>query len=106
FFCVLGAYAINASTFDVGVMLALGLLGLLLERYGLPLGPVVLGLVLGGPLEEKMIQTLSKSGGSLRAFVDRGPSIVLAVLALLLWTWPLLAALRKTRRADKMMRSD
>ena len=106
FFCVLGAYAINASTFDVGVMLALGLLGLLLERYGLPLGPVVLGLVLGGPLEEKMIQTLSKSGGSVRAFVDRGPSIVLAALALLLWTWPLLAAPRKTRRADKMMRSD
>lgn len=97
FFCVLGAYAINASVFDVGVMLALGLLGLLLERFALPLGPVVLGLVLGGPLEEKMIQTLSKSGGSLLAFVDRGSSAALAVVCLLLWTWPLVNALRANR---------
>jgi TctA family transporter len=92
-FCTLGSYSINGSTFDVGVMLVLGLLGLVLERYGFPLGPVVLGLVLGNPLEEKMIQTLTKSDGSLVAFVDRGPSIVLALLAAALWSWPVVRRL-------------
>ncbi|MCP4639901.1 MAG: tripartite tricarboxylate transporter permease, partial [bacterium] len=50
-FCVIGSYAINGSYFDVWVMLGMGLLGFGLERYAIPLGPVVLGIILGGPLE-------------------------------------------------------
>ncbi len=61
-FCVIGSYAINGSYFDIGVMLAMGGLGFALERRQIPLGPVVLGIILGGPLEERFIQTLSSSG--------------------------------------------
>ena len=58
-FCVIGAYAVNGSLFDVGVMLAMGLLGFVLDQWRIPLGPVVLGIVLGGPLEERFIGTLN-----------------------------------------------
>ena len=54
-FCVIGSYAINGSYFDIGVMLAMGILGFVLERRQIPLGPVVLGIILGGPLEERFI---------------------------------------------------
>jgi len=84
-FCVIGAYAINASYFDVWVMLAMGVLGFLLERRGIPLGPVVLGIILGGPLEERFIQTLTGSGGSLWAFFDRPVAALLGALCLALW---------------------
>jgi TctA family transporter len=76
--CFLGSYAINGSRFDVGVMLAMGLLGFLLERRGVPLGPVVLGIILGGPLEERFLQTLTGSGGSPLGFVDRPLAAALA----------------------------
>jgi putative tricarboxylic transport membrane protein len=97
-FCVVGAYAADDSLFDVGVMLAMGLLGLALDEWGVPLGPVVLGIVLGGPLEERFIGTLRASGGAPLAFVERPQSMVLAVLCLALWLSPVLAALRRRGR--------
>jgi TctA family transporter len=96
-FCIVGAFAINGSVFDVGVMLAMGILGFLLDRWGVPLGPVVLGLVLGGPLEEKFVQILSKSGGSVGAFVSRPIAAALAVVCLLLWLSPVAAKLMRGR---------
>jgi TctA family transporter len=83
-FCVLGAFAINGSTFDIGVMLAFGLIGFFLERRAIPLGPVVLGIILGGPLEERLIQVLTAADGSPVAFVDRWPALILVGLWLLL----------------------
>ncbi len=92
-FCVIGAFAINQSGFDVGVMLVMGVLGFFLDRRQIPLGPIVLGLVLGGPLEEKFIQTVTKSDGSLAAFVDRPGSALLAAVCLAMWGAPLLKRL-------------
>ena len=60
-FCVLGSYSIGGSYFDVGLMLAMGLLGFVLERWQVPVGPVVLGIILGGPLEERFIQAMTAS---------------------------------------------
>ena len=98
-FCVIGAYAANNSYFDVGVMLAMGLLGFTLDAWRVPLGPVVLGIVLGGPLEERFIGTLNTSGGSPLAFFERPQSLALSVLCVALWLAPALAALRRRRRA-------
>ncbi len=101
-FCIVGSYAMNASYFDVWVMLAMGLLGFVLEAYKVPIGPVVLGLVLGGELEHKFIQCITKEA-SLAPFF-RGPiSITLAVVCLALWCAPAItAALRRrpTRTAS------
>jgi len=83
--CVVGSYSINGSTFDIWVMLAMGLLGFMLERQQIPVGPVVLGIVLGGPLEERFIQTLTGAGGSPLGFVDRPLSAALAIMAIALW---------------------
>jgi putative tricarboxylic transport membrane protein len=99
-FCVIGAYAVNSSYFDVGVMLAMGLLGFVLDQWKIPLGPVVLGIVLGGPLEERFIGTLNASEGSLLAFFERPQSLVLGAACLALWLYPLATALwRRWKRA-------
>ncbi len=83
--CLLGAYAVNQSIFDIWVMLVMGVLGFLLERRQVPIGPIVLGMVLGGPLEERFIQTLTGADGSLLAFVNRPLSAVLATVAVGIW---------------------
>ncbi len=98
-FCVIGAFAINGSYFDVGVMLAMGILGFILERYQVPLGPVVLGIILGGPLEERFIQTLTTSDGSMLAFFARPLAAGLGVICLAIWLVPPLVTLARKLRA-------
>jgi TctA family transporter len=88
-FCIVGSYAINGSYFDVWVMLLMGVLGFFLEMKGVPLGPMVLGIVLGGRLEQSFIQCLAKSD-SLVGFFARPLAGVLGVACLLLWFYPLL----------------
>lgn len=94
-FCIVGSYAISSSLFDVALMLFFGLLGFLLERYRYPLGPVVLGLLLGADLEASFVQNLTKDR-SLLAFFSRPLAAVLGIACLLIWLTPAIsAALRK-----------
>ncbi len=86
-FCIVGSFALNASYFDVLVMLGMGCLGFVLEMFRIPLGPVVLGIILGGQLEHKLIQCLTKSR-DVTAFVGSPISITLAAGCLLLWLAP------------------
>ncbi len=94
-FCVVGAYAINGSYFDVWIMLGMGILGFGLERCSVPLGPVVLGIILGGPLEERFIQTLTGADGSLAAFFSRPMAAGLGIAFIALWGSKLLLAFRR-----------
>jgi TctA family transporter len=93
-FCIVGAFAINGSFFDVQVMLVLGLLGFVLERFEFPLGPVVLGIILGPRLEETFVQNLTKST-SLLAFFERPIACGLGILCIALWASPLIFWARK-----------
>ena len=95
-FCVVGSYAINNSVFDVGVMLAFGLLAYLMEENGYPVAPAILGVVLGGMLEENFITSMIKSDGRLLAFFDRPIAATLGILTILVWLSPLM--LRAWRR--------
>src|SRR6188768_600908 len=49
-FCIVGAFAINNTAFDVGIMLVAGLVAWVLEENGFPITPLILGVVLGGML--------------------------------------------------------
>ena len=98
-FCVVGSYAINNSVFDVGVMLAFGLLAYLMEENGYPVAPAILGVVLGGMLEENFITSMIKSDGRLMAFFDRPIAAGLGVLTILVWLSPLAIKLWRARHS-------
>jgi putative tricarboxylic transport membrane protein len=92
-FCVVGTFAINNSMFEVGIMLVAGILAYILEANKFPIAPAILGVVLGGMLEENFITSMIKSNGDLVAFLARPIALGLAVVCLLVWTWPLVAKL-------------
>lgn len=101
--CIIGSYAIQGSVADILLMLAFGVLGFVLERFQVPLGPVVLGLVLGGPMEEAFLQTLTASSNPLAALFGRPIAATLAVLALGLWLSPIFVLWRNRRRARRYL---
>jgi putative tricarboxylic transport membrane protein len=84
-FCIVGAFAILNSPFAVGVMLAFGLLGFLLEENGYPVAPIILGIILGPMLEQNFVTTMIKSDGSFLGFVNRPIAGVLGAVTLVIW---------------------
>lgn len=82
-FSTVGAFAINNAMFDVYVMYAFGLIGLILEGCGVPVVPMILGLILGPLVEEKLRAGLIASEGSWVPFFTRPISLTLLVLLVL-----------------------
>ncbi len=93
-FCIVGAFSMSGSYFDVYVMLVMGLLGFVLEKYNFPLGPVVLGLILGGQVEHRFLQCITKSS-DVGAFFQSSISLTLGSVCILLWFAPALASMRR-----------
>ena len=94
-FCIVGSFAINNTVFGVGIMLVMGIVAFLMEENGIPVAPAILGLVLGGMIEETFMTSMIKSDGNLLAFFERPIAAVLGVLTLLAWAWVLLDWIRR-----------
>ncbi|MGA2463785.1 MAG: tripartite tricarboxylate transporter permease [Thermodesulfobacteriota bacterium] len=71
FFCIIGAYSINNSTFDLYVMIFFGVLGYLFRKFGYEGAPLVMAYVLGPIFEQSLRQSLLISGGSFMIFFTR-----------------------------------
>ncbi len=95
--CVVGTYSVNGSTIDVMIMLACGVLGFFMRRYGMSPAALVIALVLGPLAEETLRQTMIISGGDFTIFVERTTSRVLLIAMVALVLLP--ALLPRIRRA-------
>jgi putative tricarboxylic transport membrane protein len=84
-FCLVGAFAINNSVFDLWVLVAFGVAAWIMEDNGFPIAPAILGILLGKMLEENFITSMIKSDGSWLAFVERPIAASLALFTVLLW---------------------
>jgi len=89
-FCIVGAFAINNTAFDVLVMLVAGVVAWILEENDFPISPLILGVVLGGMLEENFVSSMIKANGDPVAFVSRPIAATLGALTIAVWFWPLL----------------
>jgi putative tricarboxylic transport membrane protein len=98
-FCIIGAYSLNNTTFDVLVMVIFGLVGYLMKKANYEPAPMLLAFVLGPMLEQALRQSLSISHGSFVIFFTRPISAVSLGIALFLISTNLLPFLRKKRIA-------
>lgn len=87
--CVTGAFAIGNTPFDVGLMGVLGVLGYILSRFGFPMAPLVLGLVLGPMIEKNLRDALTANDMNVLVFISRPISASLLVFTILtiVWSW-------------------
>lgn len=65
-----GIYTLNNSTFDLGLALALGLVGYLMRLAKFPFLPMILGVVLGHMVESSYRRSLVLSGGDHAIFLE------------------------------------
>lgn len=88
FFACLGAYATNQDPFDIALLLAFGLLGLVMRRFGLPVLPLILGVILGPLMEGHLRTALTISGGDVDALWSEPLGVVVYLMIVLLLVVP------------------
>lgn len=74
-----------------------GVLAFFMERWGFPVAPTILGVVLGTMLEEHFFSSLVKADGQFLAFFERPIAGTLGALTLLIWLVPLWRMVRSRR---------
>jgi putative tricarboxylic transport membrane protein len=98
-FALMGSYAVKTSIFDVQVAVAIGIVGFLFRRFGMPITPLILGLILGPNLELQFRRALQISAGDYGTLWASPLSKVLyAVLFIALFTPVIARVMRKVRR--------
>ena len=80
---VSGVYSIEGSLFHVGVALVFGVIGYALRYFGVPVLPMVLGVILGFMVESNYRRSLVLADGDHMTFVDDRIALTLLVVAAL-----------------------
>jgi putative tricarboxylic transport membrane protein len=96
-FCLIGAYSVNNSTFDLFLMILFGTLGYLMRKFAYDAAPLVLAFVLGPILEQALRRSLMISGGSFAIFITRPIACFALGFALLLLLSNIIPYIKKRR---------
>jgi putative tricarboxylic transport membrane protein len=99
--CFFGAFALRNNMADVWLTALFGVVGFFMRRHGLPVPPLVLGLILGPLGEQYFMTTMVSSANDPTVFLSRPVSAVLLLLSAGLLAWSLVQDLRHRRRAAR-----
>jgi putative tricarboxylic transport membrane protein len=97
-FATVGAYGMRQSAFDLFLLYAIGVLGLIMRRFSFPTAPVVVGMILGPLAEAQMRNALSIGEGHWGVFVQRPMSLFLLLVVAAVLVLPRVMAAVSRRR--------
>ncbi len=89
FFASLGAYTVNQQPFDLFLLLLFGLLGFAIRRFGIPVLPLILGVILGPLMEVKLREALALSDGDVSGLFNETLAVIIYVIIALALLAPL-----------------
>jgi putative tricarboxylic transport membrane protein len=94
-----GVYSIDHSVFDLGMVLAAGLIGYLMRVFGYPFLPLVLGLVLGYMIESNYRRSLVMTNGDHVVFLEDPISLLFLAAAVIFVVVAVVREARMRKRA-------
>lgn len=97
-FATVGVYGMRQSAFDLVLLYAIGLLGLVMRRFDFPAAPVVVGMILGPLAEAQLRNAVSIGEGSFAVFVQRPGSLFLLVVIVAVLVLPRLIRMRRRHK--------
>jgi len=100
-FCVVGSFAIRNNFGDIWIMILFAIIGFFMERYGYPLAPIILGIVLGPIAEENLRQAMIISGNNPMVLLSSPLSATLIILSAVSLFSPQLRKLWARRRSAR-----
>src|SRR3712207_6761120 len=80
-FAALGSYTVNLSPIDLAILFLVGALGYVFRRYGWPVAPAIVGLILGPIAEQQLRRALAISQGDASVLVESPFSVTLLTVS-------------------------
>ncbi|MGJ7603638.1 tripartite tricarboxylate transporter permease [Variovorax sp. LT1R20] len=105
-FATVGAYGMRQSAFDLFLLYAIGLLGVVMRRFDFPTAPVVVGMILGPLAEAQLRNAMSIGEGSAAVFFQRPMSIALVIIVVAVLVLPRLAKRMSERKLKRLAQLD
>jgi putative tricarboxylic transport membrane protein len=87
FFCAIGVFALNNIVFDIWVLFGFGVLGYLMKKFGFPLAPMIIGVVLG-TIAELNLNRAYMTDSDPMVFLTRPISLFFLILAVISLAFP------------------
>ena len=100
-FSFVGSYGCRNNMFDVYVMLACGLFGFWMKSAKFPLGPMVLGVVLGNIIESNYRTAMALSGGDAGILFTGWIPIVIYIVIVYMMGKPIVKHFTEKRKTAK-----
>jgi len=97
-----GIYGLTGSTFDVMLLVGFGFIGWLLRKLGVPLVPVILGILLGNEMEVNLRRALTVSDGDWLILVGSPLAMTIWAIAIAGFVLPIFFG----KRVKKRMKAD
>ena len=97
-FATVGVYGMRQSAFDLVLLYAIGLVGVVMRRFDFPTAPVVVGMILGPLAEAQLRNALSIGEGKWGVFLERPMSATLLGIVVAVLVLPRLYRLVSSRR--------
>ena len=99
--CVMGSFAINNNIFECFVMIVFGIIGFFMKKFGFPVTPLCIALVLGKLFETNLRRSLILSKGNPFVFFTRPISCGILILAVFMLFFPIISNMRANKKKAK-----
>ncbi|MDP5025803.1 MAG: tripartite tricarboxylate transporter permease [Aquiluna sp.] len=76
-FAMVGAFVLNNNSFDLWAAVVIGIIGLLFRKFGYPITPLILGVILGPMAEQQFRRALQGAAGDWSILVSTPFSVTL-----------------------------
>lgn len=105
-FATFGAYSLSLAPLDLFLLLLVGLLGYAMRRYGWPVAPAIVGLILGPLAEQQVRRALTISQNDVSILWSSPFAITVLSLSALLLIIPTVVKILRTRSSVPEHRQD
>lgn len=96
---VVGAYSLQNSFYDVVIMFMFGFVGYFFHKFQYSSSAFILGLILGGIIENSLRRQIVIGDGTWTGFLDRPLALLILAIALITFMSPLITNLRRKAKS-------
>lgn len=101
-FCITGIFCLNTNAFDLYYTIGFIILGYVLDKNGYPVAPLIMGMILGGMVEENLRRSIVYYDSFLNCVTKPSAGTAFFLIAVAVPTITFISSMRQKKKASKI----